>query len=282
MEIPQAKEMDIFFVHDEQEKTYKELENLLVYLKKEPLKEGKKLLFLQNFTRAMKDAHHKKHHHDSLQEQKVKEELIRKKAELLRKIKELERGTRKEGEERILIRSRLTGKTLASVILEKNLYKISEPLLSEKEKEFLEEQEKKLSPSTVSNESLLHSSLQKAAIESLLPWKEERYEYLRYYFVRNKGRYADISVFVEDQKVRRIDVVIGKPVQIFYEGKEYLTNIILDKETMNKIAKKLAHLAGKSISETRPLFSGSIKKNIHVQGTLQTKTTTGKLLIEKK
>ncbi len=256
-----------FLVNEFLEKEKAELENILNTINNYQHKDMERAVFLRNFSNQLFKAHKKTKQQEKpkIDQKKFEKELLeKKKQELLKKIedmkskqqpaaeKTIELETPKLTEEKSIILSKESKKTLASIEFNGITYNVKEPELSENDIKILNE----LKTQNIEQKETLVNRMKDLSKKYNIIYSDEYYDKIRYFLVRDIKKYGKISPLIEDKEVKDI-ICAGKdkPISIMYKDKEVPTNIILSDEEINNFVKETAAKTAQQISEAKPFLN---------------------------
>lgn len=176
-----------------------------------------------------------------------------------------------------------------SVLLDENthqyLYFISEPVLTEFEKELLRSIEENLRDAlmhrdiefeSMDKETVLYEEYNKILEIYGIKLEAQPFHKLWYYLKRNFIGYGKIDVLMKDPGIEDISYD-GINVPIFLYHRKYLNievNMRFDEEESNSMVIKLAQLGGKSISSGFPIVNARLPDGSRLEATLGREVTT--------
>ncbi len=292
-------EEPFFLVNEFLEKGKGELENIARVMNVEHNKSLNKSVFLKNFTNELFKAYRKtkktKTVQANLEKERLelkkkleKEFLVKKKQELINKLKEAQEKIKtieipKPTETKELILSKETGKPLVSAELKNNSYLVSEPELNDNDQRVINEIKRVIKAVNLEDKQNFIDLLKKTCLKYNVEYTENYYDKIRYFVVRDLKKYSKISPLLEDNNVKEVVCEgINTPVTITYNDKEeVITNVKFDtEEELNNFINNLAEKSNKKISAENPFLNATIN-NLNIQATLGSEFAKAKFVITK-
>lgn len=287
------KEEPFFLVNEFLVKEKKELENIIDLVNAGTTKHLERAAFLKNFTNFMFQAHRNskiKHVKKETQEkQRIKEELLKRKVELLKKLEEHKRMQEKKpavaelpaklSEIKDLIISKETGKPFVTTEFSDGVYTINEPKLKPEYVKILAE----LKKSNVEDKEQIRNKIKELCIKNRTQYSDKDYDILRYYLIRDKKKFGRITPLIEDTNIT--EIVCSSPNKFLtatYKGKEdTATNIVFDSsDQIDTFLKNIAAKAGEQISSEKP-FLNAVVGSMGVNGNISTQFLKPRFVIIK-
>ncbi|MFZ2412348.1 MAG: ATPase, T2SS/T4P/T4SS family, partial [Candidatus Methanoperedens sp.] len=178
---------------------------------------------------------------------------------------------------------------LASIIFNKNnrknLYYVSEPILTPFEEALLKNVneslkvfllEEKIDFNLMNKELVLYNNFNKILnIYGIEPDEKSRQK-IWYHIKRNYVGYVKLDVLIKDPMIEDISVV-GSNTPVYLYHRKYAnieTNIIFEDEELNEMILKLAQISGKSISTGYPIINSRLPDGSRLEATLGREVTT--------
>ena len=279
-------EEPIFFVNDYLETGQKELEKVILELKREPMKDEHKARFLRNYVNLLFHAYKQKQYEkikprleaELRQKEELKQQLKHKRKELMQRLELLKNPPKhieKPEFQKNLILSKISDRVLASRKITDHTYELIEPFLKDEEREIvnkLKQQE--------FNEENIKNTLQEKLQDR---YNKETYERLRYHVVRDTQALGQISPLLEEEELTEIICSgINEPLTLTIKGEGLQTNITYPSaELLNEQIKIFAKDAKQEISEEKPFLDTQLQKGWHVQANLGTEYSKPRFIIHK-
>ena len=178
---------------------------------------------------------------------------------------------------------------LASILFNKktrkNLYYISEPILTPFEEALLKNVneslkvfllEQKIDFTSMNKELVLYDNFNKILnIYGIEPDEKSRQK-IWYHIKRNYVGYVKLDVLIKDPMIEDISVV-GSNTPVYLYHRKYAnieTNITFEDEELNEMIMKLAQISGKSISTGYPILNARLPDGSRLEATLGREVTT--------
>lgn len=178
---------------------------------------------------------------------------------------------------------------LASILFNKktrkNLYYISEPILTPFEEALLKNVneslkvfllEQKIDFTSMNKELILYDNFNKILnIYGIDPDEKSRQK-IWYHIKRNYVGYVKLDVLIKDPMIEDISVV-GSNTPVYLYHRKYAnieTSIIFEDEELNEMIMKLAQISGKSISTGYPILNARLPDGSRLEATLGREVTT--------
>lgn len=286
------KEEKFFLVNEFLVKERKELENIIDLVNAGTTKHLERAAFLRNFTNLMFHAHrnsrinHMKK--EGQEKQKLKEELFKRKVELLKKLEEHKRMQEKKpafavpaklSEIKDLIISKETGRPFVTTEFSDGVYTVNEPRLKPEYTKILAE----LKKSNIEEKEQLRNKIKELCAKNRTQYSDKDYDLLRYYLIRDKKKFGRITPMIEDPGITEI-VCRGpnKFLTVNFKGKEdTATNIVFDSsDQIDTFLKNIAAKAGEQISPEKP-FLNAVVGSMGVNGNISTQFLKPRFVIIK-
>lgn len=274
-------EEPFFLLNEFLDKEKQELEKVMEIINPHRFQSMEKSVFLRNFTNQLFKAHRKKKTTKPQELKRKREELekrkqlIHRKLEIQKKLQELHHNIEEAelSEEKSVIISKETKKPLVKTEFNGTEFKVTEPELTEKDKQIL---------NSIKNKDNFLEELKLLVKKFDIEITEEYQDKIRYYLVRNT-KYGKVSPLVEDQDIKEIVCSSSdKPLTVAYKDNlDIPTNIKFesDKE-LNEFILNLAKNNNQEVSEEKPIFNFNIGK-INIEGTLGNEFVKPKFIITK-
>ncbi len=285
------KDEPFFLVNEFLEREQKELKEVLKIIKVENYRENQKSVFLKNFTNEAFKAYRKNKDKMGLlkaEEKKLdfeKESLLKKRKLVLDKLKELEKVEVKEitaplpSQEKQVILSKETGKTLVKTEFDGKNYNVIEPILNLEYLKLIDE----LKELNLDSKDELKQQVGVLCNKYKINYTDDYFDKIRYYLVRDVKKYGKISALIEDKDVK--DIICsgsGKLLSVNYKDQDDVgTNIIFNSEDeVNNFIKFLGKKGEQKFSLENPFLEFSFD-GLKIQGNLGSEFIKGKFAISK-
>ncbi len=282
------KEEPFFLVNEFLEKERDQIELILDSLSVKNQRRNDKAIFLRNFTNEMFVAYRRTkkvkvaEHKEELD--KTKQLLLKKKTELINKLKQLqEKPVVQEAENKEIILSKETGKTLVGTEFNGVTYNVKEPEISLQDQYLLNEVENTAKSINLEDRQKLIDLVKISCVKYNLSYSDEYFDKIRYYVVRDLKKYGKISPLIEDKDVKEIICDgFGKPINITYKDKQDIpTSVQFDTEDeLNEFISSLAKKTNQQVSIENPFLNTSLE-GLNIQASFGSEFVKAKFLISK-
>ena len=286
------KEEPFFLVNEFLEKEKKEIEQVLDIINVKNFRRNERAVFLRNITNELFKSYRKtkkiRVKEQELDKIRKKELLLKKKSELMKKLKDIENkkpelNVETKTEKKNVILSKETGKALVNTQFNGTLYLVKEPELNLQDHYLLNEFERMSKAINIDDKQKLLETIKILCDKYKIVYTDEYFDKIRYYIIRDLKKYGKISALVEDKDIKEVICSgFNKPITVTYNDKQDIpTNIQFSTEDeLNEFILKIAKRLNQQVSVENPFLNMTLDK-INIQATCGSEFVKPKFLISK-